>query len=56
MRLCMVPVSIFVGVLFTTDLVNKIYIYTSSIILFHFEIHILSIVLSKYVIIFGNIT
>jgi len=59
MRLCMMPISIFVSRLGITDLVNKIKINTSLIKLFNFEIHtILPLfkILFKYVIIFGNIT
>ena len=55
----MMPVSIFVSRLGIIDLVNKIKIYTKLIKLIHFEIHIILFLfkfLSKYVIIFGNIT
>ncbi len=55
----MMPVRIFVTRLSITDLVNRIEIYTNLIKLFHFEIYIIFLlfkVLSKYVIIFCNIT
>ncbi len=41
MRLCMMPISIFVSRLGITDLVNKIKIDTNLIKLFHFEIYII---------------
>ena len=41
MRICMMPVSIFVRILgIINDLVNKFKINTISIKLFHFEIYI----------------
>ena len=59
MRLCMMPLSIFVSRLGITNLVNKIKFYTISIKLFNLKFISFCFsleVLSKYDIIFGNIT
>ena len=60
MYLCKIPVSIFVSRLEITKMVNKIKIDTNLIKQFHFDIYIILFlfkkVLSKYVIIFRNIT
>jgi len=49
MRLCMMPISIFVSRLGITDLVNKIKIDTNLIKLFHFEIYIILFLFKSYI-------
>ena len=55
MRLCMIPISIFVSCLGITDLVNKIKNYTHLIKLFHFEIYIILFLLESSILICYNI-
>ena len=55
MRLCMMPVSIFVSHLGITYLVNTFEIYTNLIKLFNFEIHTILFLFKSSIQIFNNI-